>query len=86
MSSKSLYLALLVIAVSLTTAALGWLIIAPWRLGRILSEVGSGAIEPLTAVVFGGPLVAGGAAAIVRLLGRQRRPATGAPAVGDGAA
>ena len=86
MSSKSLYLALLVIAVSLTTAALGWLIIAPWRLGRILSEVGSGTIEPLTALVFGGPLVTGGAAAVVRLLGRQRRPATGATAVGDGAA
>ena len=77
MSRKSLYLTLLVIAVSLATVALSWLLVAPWRLERVWSEIYNGSIEPLTAMVFGGPLIAGAAAAIVRLSDRPRRPHDG---------
>ena len=67
MSGKTLYLLLSIAAVSLGAAALAWLAVAPWRLERLLAEVSTGTLEPTSLLVFGGPLVLGLAAVLVRL-------------------
>ena len=74
MSGKSLYLLLCTAAVSLAVAALAWLAVAPWRLERLLAEISGGALEPVSMLVFGGPLVLGIAAGLLRLQLQWRRP------------
>ncbi len=77
MSGKSLYFLFCTAAVSLSVAALAWLAVAPWRLERLLAEISDGALEPVSMLVFGGPLVFGIVAALLRLRLQWRRPLRG---------